>query len=96
MFSYTPLIVLFPLLGFLVLGLFGRKIKNETLLGVIGSGTVGLSLLVAAYIFVTMLGLQSEERKHIIELFAPGVPYNPVIQNPRLKPRLQPAGFFFI
>ncbi|OGU24914.1 MAG: NADH-quinone oxidoreductase subunit L [Ignavibacteria bacterium GWA2_54_16] len=69
MFSYTPLIVLFPLLGFLVLGLFGRKIKNETLLGVIGSGTVGLSLLVAAYIFVTMLGLQSEERKHIIELF---------------------------
>jgi len=69
MFSYTPLIVLFPLLGFLVLGLFGKKIKNETLLGVIGSGTVGLSLLVAAYIFVTMLGLQSEERKHIIELF---------------------------
>ena len=69
MFSYTPVIVLFPLLGFLVLGLFGKKIKNETLLGVIGSGTVGLSLLVAAYIFVTMLGLQSEERKHIIELF---------------------------
>lgn len=69
MFSYTPLIVLFPLLGFLVLGLFGRKIKNETLLGVIGSGTVGLSFLVAAYIFFEMLGLQAEERKHVIELF---------------------------
>lgn len=69
MFALTPLIVLFPLLGFLVLGLFGRKIKNETLLGIIGSGTVGLSFLIAASIFVTMLGLQPEERKHIIELF---------------------------
>ncbi len=69
MFSYTPLIVLFPLVGFLVLGLLGRKIKNETLIGIIGSGSVGLSFLAAASIFATMLGLQPEERKHIIELF---------------------------
>lgn len=69
MFSLTPLIVLFPLIGFLVLGLLGRKIKNETLLGIIGSGSVGLSFLVAAFVFFTMLGLQPEERKHVVELF---------------------------
>jgi NADH-quinone oxidoreductase subunit L len=69
MFSITPLIVLFPLLGFLVLGLVGRKIKNETIVGIIGSGAVGLSFLVAASIFAAMLGMQPEERKQIVELF---------------------------
>ena len=55
MFSYTPLIVLFPLLGFLFLGLFGSRVKNEKLLGIIGSGSVGLSFLLAASLFATML-----------------------------------------
>ncbi|MCX6142835.1 MAG: NADH-quinone oxidoreductase subunit L, partial [Ignavibacteriales bacterium] len=69
MFSYTPLIVLFPLLGFLVLGLFGSRIKNEKLLGILGSGTVGLSFLVAVGLFVTMLGMHPDERKHVVDLF---------------------------
>jgi len=69
MFSYTPLIVLFPLLGFLFLGLFGSRVKNEKLLGIIGSGSVGLSFLLAASLFATMLGLHPEERKHVVELF---------------------------
>ena len=65
MFSYAPLIVLFPLLGFLFLGLFGSRIKNEKLLGILGSGTVGLSFLVALGLFVAMLGMHPEERKHV-------------------------------
>jgi NADH-quinone oxidoreductase subunit L len=69
MFSYSPLIILFPLLGFLFLGLVGWRLKNEKLIGIIGSGTVGLSFLVAALLFVQMLGLQPEERKHIVQLF---------------------------
>ena len=69
MFEYTPLIVLFPFLGFLFLGLVGPKLKNEKLLGIIGSGTVGLSFLLAAGIFISMLGAHPEERKHLIELF---------------------------
>ena len=69
MFSYTPLIVLFPLIGFAFLGLFGSKIKSEKLLGIIGSGSVGLSFLVAVSLFVTMLGLHPEDRKHVVELF---------------------------
>lgn len=69
MFSYTPLIVLFPLIGFLLLGLFGSRIKNEKLIGIVGSGTVGLSFLVAAGLFFQMIVLHPEERKHVIELF---------------------------
>jgi NADH-quinone oxidoreductase subunit L len=69
MFSYAPLIVLFPLIGFLVLGLFGKKIGNEKTLGIIGSGSVGLSFLLAVYIFASMLGLQPDDRKHVVELF---------------------------
>jgi NADH-quinone oxidoreductase subunit L len=69
MFSYTPLIVVFPLLGFLVLGLFGSRMKNEKLIGIIGSGTVGLSFLLAFMLFVQMLGVEPEQRKQSIELF---------------------------
>jgi NADH-quinone oxidoreductase subunit L len=69
MLAYSPLIVLFPLVGFIFLGLFGSRLKNEKLLGIIGSGTVGLSFLLAAGIFASMLGLHPEERKHVVELF---------------------------
>ncbi|MGB2867974.1 MAG: NADH-quinone oxidoreductase subunit L [Bacteroidota bacterium] len=69
MISLTPLIVLFPLLGFLFLGLFGSRIKNESVVGVIGSGTVGLSFVVACTLFVHMLGLDPEQRSQVIGLF---------------------------
>ena len=55
MVQYVGLIVLFPLLGFLFIGLFGSKIKSEKLIGTIGSAAVGLSFLVAVSIFVEML-----------------------------------------
>lgn len=70
MFSFAPAIVLFPLLGFLFLGLFGARIRNEKLIGILGSGTVGLSFLVAAALFVHMLGLEPDQRKGIVELFS--------------------------
>ena len=69
MISYTPLIVVFPLLGFLVLGLFGSRVKNEKLIGVIGSGTVGLSFLLALTLFVQMVNVDPGQRKQSVELF---------------------------
>ena len=69
MFSYTPLIVLFPLLGFLFLGLAGWRLKSERLIGIIGSGSVGLSFLVATMLFFHMLGLPVEDRWQSVELF---------------------------
>ncbi|MDT8323771.1 MAG: NADH-quinone oxidoreductase subunit L, partial [Bacteroidota bacterium] len=69
MHQYVGLIVLFPLIGLLINGLFGRKIKNEKLIGSIGSGAVGLSFLVAAGIFIEMLGMPAEERGSVVTLF---------------------------
>lgn len=69
MFNYAPLIVLFPLIGFLVNGLFGRLIKSEKLVGSIGSGAVGLSFLTAVLIFIEQLGSPVESRAHVIPVF---------------------------
>ena len=69
MLSFAPLIIVLPLLGFLVLGLFGSGMKNEKLVGVIGSSTVGLSFLLALTLFVQMLGVEPGQRKQSVELF---------------------------
>ncbi|MFA6542463.1 MAG: NADH-quinone oxidoreductase subunit L [Bacteroidota bacterium] len=69
MYSLAPLIILFPLLGFLFNGLLGRKIKNETIVGSIGTIAVFGSFLIALGIFVEMLGLPAEERSKVVSLF---------------------------
>ncbi len=69
MYQNVGLIVLFPLLGFLFIGLFGSKIKSEKLIGIIGSAAVGLSFLVAVSIFVEMLSFPAGERQHIVNQF---------------------------
>ena len=69
MISAAPLIVLFPLIGFVILGLLGPRIKSERILGILGSGTVGASFALAAWIFLTMLGLEAQDRSHSIDLF---------------------------
>jgi NADH-quinone oxidoreductase subunit L len=69
MMQLAPYIVLFPLLGFLVNGLFGWKHRNEKLIGIIGSGAVGIPFLIACTIFFQMLGRDESARKLIINLF---------------------------
>ncbi|MBI5463361.1 MAG: NADH-quinone oxidoreductase subunit L [Ignavibacteriales bacterium] len=69
MITFAPLLVLFPLLGFLFNGVFGWKIKNEKLLGIVGSGSVGLSFILASVIFVQMLGVEESARKQSVEVF---------------------------
>lgn len=70
MYSYSPLIVFLPLAGFVLLGLFGPRIKNERLIGIIGSGTVGLAFVLASGIFLQMISWNVEERRQVIELFS--------------------------
>ena len=43
MFDNVWLIPLFPLIGFLINGLFGKKIKNEAVIGGIGHGETPVS-----------------------------------------------------
>ncbi len=49
--------------------MFGSKIKSEKLIGIIGSGVVGLSFAVATAILFQMLGQPVADRSHIINIF---------------------------
>ncbi|NUN69232.1 MAG: NADH-quinone oxidoreductase subunit L [Bacteroidetes bacterium] len=69
MYNLAPLIILFPLIGFLINGLLGRKIKNEAVVGTIGTLAVASSFVVALLIYIEMLGFAAEERKHIVTVF---------------------------
>lgn len=67
--NYVYLTVLLPFIGFLINGLLGRKIKNEKVIGIIGSGTIGISFLIILAAFWETLQLPEEMRKTIVPLF---------------------------
>src|SRR3989339_44566 len=76
MINLIYLTVLLPLIGFLINGLFGRKIKNacpddvgEKIIGIIGSATVGISFLIVVGAFFQTLALPVEERSNTVGLF---------------------------
>ena len=69
MIDLIYLTVLFPLLGFLFNGLIGPKIKSEKLIGIVGSGAIGLSFVVTVGAFFETLSLPAEQRLNIITLF---------------------------
>lgn len=62
MFDNVWLIPLFPLIGFLINGLFGKKIKNEAVIGGIATLMIFLSFLVSCGILMQMIGLPPEQR----------------------------------
>lgn len=62
MFDNVWLIPLFPLIGFLINGFFGKKIKNEAIIGGIGTLMIFLSFLVSCGILMQMVGLPPEQR----------------------------------
>jgi NADH-quinone oxidoreductase subunit L len=55
------LIPLFPLIGFLINGLVGKRFSERTI-GVIGAAAVGASFVVALLIFVELLGMAPASR----------------------------------
>jgi NADH-quinone oxidoreductase subunit L len=69
MIQYIYLAVLLPLLGFLINGIFGSRIKNEKVIGIIGSGAIGLSFIVMLGAFFQTLGLPVDQRQNIVKLF---------------------------
>ena len=62
MFDNVWLIPLFPLIGFLINGFFGKKIKNEAVIGGIGTLMIFLSFLVSCGILMQLIGLPPEQR----------------------------------
>ena len=63
------LTTLLPLLGFLFNGLFGSKIKNEKIIGIIGSSTIGISFLIVVGAFFQTLSMPVDQRQTIVNLF---------------------------
>jgi NADH-quinone oxidoreductase subunit L len=68
MHELIKLVPLFPLVGFITLGLLGKKIKNETIIATIGSGMVAISFVITCIILFAMMGNPPEEA-HIVPLF---------------------------
>lgn len=69
MIDYIHLTVILPLAGFLINGLFGSKIKNEKVIGLIGSSTVGAAFVIALLSLFELIALPAEDRTHVVELF---------------------------
>ena len=69
MINLIYMTVLLPLVGFLINGVFGRKIKNEKVIGAIGAGAVGISFLIVVGAFFQTVGLPVEQRSNTVELF---------------------------
>ena len=69
MFDNVWLIPLFPLLGFLINGLFGKKIKNETVIGGIGAFAVFCSFVVSVMTFLKLTGQPADARSIDVVIF---------------------------
>lgn len=67
MIKLIALVPLFPLIGFLINGFFGKKL-SKSLSGMIASGSILASFVVAVLIFVELQG--SEQKSHIVNLFS--------------------------
>lgn len=58
MMKFVALIPLLPLIGFLILGLFGKKL-SKSLVGLIGCGTVLISFVISLGVFLQVRTLES-------------------------------------
>ena len=68
MVDYLWLILFFPLAGFLINGLFGRKL-GDTFVSWIGCGAVGLAFITSSVILIELLRLPAAQRHMLDELF---------------------------
>jgi NADH-quinone oxidoreductase subunit L len=67
MIKLIPLVPLFPLIGFLINGFFGKKI-SKSLSGIIASVSVLAAFVVSLLIFVELQGI--EQKSNIVNLFS--------------------------
>lgn len=70
MSNYFILIPVLPLIGFLINGLLGSKIKSEKLSGIIGSTAVLIPFLIAVYVLIELSGLPVESRRVVLTYFS--------------------------
>ena len=66
--SLLPFVLLLPLLGFVINGLLGKKIRSEGAIGAIGTLCVAVPFAMAIAMFMQMLGEPESARRHIVEI----------------------------
>ena len=69
MVKYFYLITVLPLAGFLINGLFGAKIKNEKISGILGSLTVFGSFIITVLAYLHITSLPEDSRTITVPLF---------------------------
>lgn len=70
MVEFAYLLIIFPLIGFLINGLLGYKIKNELISGSIGSIAILFPFIISVIIFFDLLSVPPESRTFSITLFS--------------------------
>lgn len=68
MTNLVTLVPLFPLLGFLLLGLFGKNISKSAA-GIIASGAIFISFCISVILFVTLLNTPKENSTFTYDVF---------------------------
>ncbi|MBK6773842.1 MAG: NADH-quinone oxidoreductase subunit L [Ignavibacteria bacterium] len=63
------LVTLLPLLGFIINGLFGKKLKNEKLIGAISTLAVFIPFLLGVFTLLELSTLEPESRKILITYY---------------------------
>jgi NADH-quinone oxidoreductase subunit L len=66
MYDKLWLIPFFPLLGFVINGLLGKKIKNEKVIGAIGTLAIASSFVVSCKYFFQLLGDSEKVHEQVI------------------------------
>jgi len=66
MYDKLWLIPFFPLLGSVINGLLGKKIKNEKIIGSIATGAIGLSFVVSCTYFFRLLGDSVKTHQQVV------------------------------
>jgi len=69
MSNYFIFIPVLPLIGFLINGMLGSRIKSEKISGIIGSSAVLIPFLLAVYAFIELSGLPEESRSVVLTYF---------------------------
>lgn len=67
--NYAALIPLFPLVGFVIVGFFGKKLNNEKLVGTLASGAILASFVTAVIAFMDLVALAPADRSVIVPVF---------------------------
>lgn len=70
MVELIGLIVAFPLLGFLIVGLGGNRLGSERTIGALASGAVGISFVMSVWLLVALLSHAPEERVLVLRLYS--------------------------